>query len=368
MRVLLVVPTLERGGAERMVVELARGMARRQIPCQVAYLDGAGTLAPEIEQAGVPARCLRLPHKAWPAAGRLARLLRDLSPTLIHAHMPRAGLWAAMAKPSGAALVYTEHNMQELYPGYCAWFYRYFLPRTEAVIAVSRDAAQSFSGRWPAHADKVTIIQTGVPLDDLRADQTPAQLRARHGVTDDEHLVCAVGAVRPPKAYPYLAQAVRKLLDRGVRVRALVVGSKKVVPAEADRVEAEIRRLGVQDAMQLVGEVPKAFDYIAAAELLVLSSVQEGLPRVILEAMAAGKPVVAPDIGGCGEAIIHEETGLLVPPEDPEALADAIERLLAAPDEAVTMGERGRQRVEAMFTIEAMIERHLQVYRRASGP
>ncbi len=367
MRVLLTVPTLERGGAERMVVELAKGLAGREIACAVCYLDGQGTLAPEIREAGVPVHCLELPHKAWPGRARMAGVLREFRPTVIHAHMPRAAVWSAAAKSSRVPLVYTEHNMQELYPGYCAWFYQYFLPRTARVIAVSSDAAASFSRRWPAHSRKVSVIQTGVPLEDVRAEQDPRQVRERHGI-GDEPLICAVGAVRPSKAYHYLARAVCTLCGSGVDVRALIVGTKDIVPAEAARVEQEIRELKVEDRVQLVGEVENAYDYIVAADMLVLSSVQEGLPRVILEAMAAGKPVVTPDVGGCAEAVVNGETGLVVPAHDPEALGAAITYLVEYPEEARRMGETGRKRAQEMFTIEAMIRKHVDTYEGLESP
>lgn len=367
LRVLLTVPTLERGGAERIVVELARGLAGQEIACAVCYLDGQGSLAPEIRQAGVPVCCLELPHKAWPARARMAGILREFQPTVIHAHMPRAAVWSAAAKGRRAALIYTEHNMQELYPRYCAWFYRYFLPRTARVIAVAGDAAASFRRRWPGHLGKVRVIHNGVALGDVRAEHDARQIRDRHGI-GDEPLICAVGAVRPSKAYHYLARAVSTLVHSGVDVRALIVGSTDIVPAEAARVEKEIRELRVEDRAQLVGEVDKPYDYILAADMLVLSSVQEGLPRVILEAMAAGKPVVTPDVGGCAEAVVNGETGLVVPAHDPETLGAAIRYLVEYPEEARRMGEAGRKRAQQLFTVEAMIRAHVEVYEAVGSP
>jgi len=360
-KVLLVSPTLERGGAEHMVVELAKGLTREGIACAVCYLDGRGTLAPEIAAVGVSVRSLALPHKAWPAQFRLRRELRGFQPDVIHAHMPRAAFWAAAAKQADLPLVYTEHNVQPVYPGWTSRLFRYFLPRTSHVIAVSHEGADSFVGRRPVDKGKVTIIPTGVPLADLRAATTPEELRAQHGITN-EHLICAVGAVRPPKAYHFLARAVRLLVDRSLPVRCLIVGTTTVVPAEATRVQEEIRALGLEGIVQVTGEVASAFDYIAAGELLVLSSIHEGLPRVILEGMAAGKPVVTTNVGGCAEAVVDGETGIVVPPENPEALAAALKYVLTHPDEARQMGEAGRRRVEEHFTIEAMVRRHIEVY------
>lgn len=94
----------------------------------------------------------------------------------------------------------------------------------------------------------------------------------------------------------------------------------------------------------------------------MLSSRQEGFPITILEAMAAGKPVVATNVGGCAEAVVNGETGIVVSPEDPEALAEALEHMLTHPDEARRMGEAGRRRVEEHFSIESMVTKHIAVY------
>ena len=143
----------------------------------------------------------------------------------------------------------------------------------------------------------------------------------------------------------------------------MIVGSTSVASGEAERVQHVIRSSGLDSIVQLTGEVPNAYEYICAADLLVLSSVQEGLPRVILEAMAASKPMVATDVGGCSQAILHGETGLLVPPRNPLALADAIEQVICDLELARQMGDKGRQRVQRHFTMDAMIARHLALYR-----
>lgn len=363
-RVMLIVPTLERGGAEQMVVELALGLARHGIPCQVCYLDGKGTLAEPIASAGVPVHCLRLPTKAWPAHRRLRRLIRAFRPTVLHAHMVRAAV-AAAAADRRVPMLYTEHNVQEMYPLPGRLMYRYFLPRAAHVVAVSPEAAESLIARCRIGHERVTIIPTGVPADRLKADASAEEVRARHGI-GAEPLICAIGAVRPSKAYHYLVRAVKMLRDMGSEARALIVGPTDVAAGEAARVQGEIEALGLENIVQLTGEVPNSFDYVSAADVVVLSSVQEGLPRVILEAMVASKPVVATDVGGCSQAVVHGETGLLVPPRNPEALAAAIEEILADPDRAAQMGKAGSQLVHEQFTVEAMVRSHIDLYKRLS--
>jgi glycosyltransferase involved in cell wall biosynthesis len=108
-------------------------------------------------------------------------------------------------------------------------------------------------------------------------------------------------------------------------------------------------------------------DLLNACDVFVLSSRQEGFPITILEAMAAGKPVIATDVGGCAEAVVDGEAGLIVPPETLATLADAILSVLADPERAQAMGASGRERVQREFTVDRMVDQHLELYRRMLG-
>jgi len=363
LRVLLTVPTLGRGGAERMVIEIARGLQRRCIDCAICYFDTHRDLESELHRSGIPVEYLDLPHKAWPALFRLRCVVRSFKPTIIHAHMPRAAYWSSFVH-GRVPLVYTEHNVQEAYPRWATHLFKRFLRHTALVTAVSLEARDSLVEKYAFPHSKCTVIRTGVCLD-LAPVVSTAEIRHRHCIAPNELIVCAVGAVRPPKAYTYLVEATKLLLGAGIPVRTLIVGSTKTVPSEVERVRRAIERYGVQEKVQLLGEVESAFDYIAAADVFALSSVQEGLPRAILEAMVASKPVVATSVGGCAEAVVHGKTGLLVPPRDPKALAEAIRYIVTHPQEARRMGQAGREHVEKHFSIDVMIEKYIDLYRRA---
>ena len=133
---------------------------------------------------------------------------------------------------------------------------------------------------------------------------------------------------------------------------------------ERARLEAEIRRLGLEGAVVLAGDRDDVAAMLARADVFVLSSTSEGLPLSILEAMAAGLPVVASSVGGVPEAVEDGETGLLVPPRDPVRLAAALERLLVDPALRRRLGSNGRERVRQHFGLEAFQQAHVAVYRR----
>jgi glycosyltransferase involved in cell wall biosynthesis len=138
-------------------------------------------------------------------------------------------------------------------------------------------------------------------------------------------------------------------------------------PATVETLRKAIAAHGLEDVVALLGRRRDVPDLLHAADVFVLSSRQEGFPITILEAMAAGKPVIATDVGGCSEAVVHGETGLIVPPENPDALANAIIELLEDRDRSAAMGAAGRERVEREFTVDRMVEQHLEVYERLAA-
>ncbi len=367
--VLQVISTLGLGGAEYSLLELCGGLMERGVECQVCFLDGPDTLAAEFEARGVPVHCLHLPHKAWPALWRLRRVVEAVRPRLIHAHLPRAGFWAALLARPDRPVVYTEHNVQERYPAYVPVIYPRMLLRIAGLIAVSEQVAESFRRRWGQYGIEPVVVRTSIDTARLVQRLEPGAIRRKHAVPADALLLVAVGGVRPEKGYVNLVRAVQMLRQRGIDARALIVGSTRTVPEEARRVEGEIDRLGLRGIVELTGEVPDGmpYEYLRAADIVVMSSLHEGLPRVLLEAMAAGKPIVATRVGGCPEAIVDGESGRLVEPGRPEALAEAIAELAANRAQAQRMGEAARRRLEAEFSLSASVQRHLELYGRLLG-
>lgn len=148
------------------------------------------------------------------------------------------------------------------------------------------------------------------------------------------------------------------IVGRQPSVRFVVVGDGPL----RRPLEEKARALRLNGAVRFLGAVPNASSLLPGFDIFVLSSLWEGMSNSLLEAMAAGKPVVATDVGGGSEVVLEGKTGFLVPPKDPEALADAVLRLLAAPDLARNLGVAGRVRVESKFTLEIMVARLEELY------
>ena len=373
---MLVGVAVEGGGAEQVLQDLARGLAAAGHEVSVAFLEGTEQCVPSLEASGI--RCARLLQRQEFAESvladftpgcilRFARIFRELRPDVIHSHVPRPTLWASMAKRlrgRSVPFVYTEHNVQDVYPSWAAPLYRIILPVVDHVVGVSEAVTQSFTHRWRWPVDRASTIWNGITCSRIQGAASSDDTRRALGVAAAKPLVLNVANLCLRKGHDVLVEAIATVSRHVPDVRCLVAGSPHLEPQTAASLTAAIERHSLQDNLRLLGARSDVPDLLAASDLFVLSSRQEGFPITILEAMAAGKPVVATDVGGCAEAVVHGETGLIVPPEDPAALANAILYLLQNPEQARRMGEAGRKRVEEHFTVDAMVRKHIELYER----
>ncbi|MFM8305451.1 MAG: glycosyltransferase, partial [Actinomycetota bacterium] len=324
MRVLLLTKGLGPGGAERLLVEQARARAP-EVEYHAAYLlPWKQHLVADLEGLGVPTHCLGVRTEAdlrW--LRRLARLLRDQQFDVLHAHSPVSGALARVLVRTvfpTVGFVYTEHNRWPSHHRATRALNRATFSLSDAALAVSGEVADSMT---PAARARTEVVIHGIDLEAVRVHRGARDaVRSELGVGPDEVLAVTVANLRANKRYPDLLAAARRVLDAGAPVRFVAAGQG---PLE-DEIRREHTRLDLGDRFRLLGYRDDAPRVIAAADLFVLASSHEGLPVAVMEALALGVPVVATAVGGLFEAITDGVDGLLVPPEDPEALAAAILR------------------------------------------
>ncbi|MGQ9730190.1 MAG: GT4 family glycosyltransferase PelF [Candidatus Zipacnadales bacterium] len=379
MRILLTSIAIEGGGAEQVVADLATGLTAAGHRVEVAFLEGTDARVPALQQAGI--QCHRLLARRQFAASaladftpscitRLRRLVYDFQPDLIHAHLPRAILWIALAKRLfrlPVPLVYTEHNLQDVYSGWGRWIYRAFLPAVNYVVCVSEAVHKSFTKQWKWSDQRIRTIWNGIRMERSSPRRSGGAVRAELDCDENAPLACNIANLASRKAHDILIAAMTRLHERLPQAQCWVAGSPEIDYAAAEATRQCLAKYGAEGYVKLLGTRSDVPDLLNASDVFVLSSRQEGFPITILEAMAAGKPVVTTNVGGCAEAVVDGETGLVVPPEDPQALAEALEYVLTHPDEARRMGEAGRRRVEEHFTVEAMVKKHVEVYKKVIG-
>lgn len=348
MKVCQLIKGLGRGGAEQLLPQvIAAGAARHAVGFFLPWKDA---LVPELERMGVPVRCFgsRNPVRMLLAARQVARWIADERADLLHAHLPLAGVVGRLAgRMAGVPVVYTEHNLQPRYHPLTRRANAWTWPWQRAVVAVSQEVADSIAahlgGRVP-----VQVVKNGI--DVARFAPVPeerAALRERLAIPADAPVVGTVAVFRAQKRLDLWLEAAARL---GPATRLLLVGDG---PLRAE-VEARARSLGLTGRVVFAGLQAEVRPFYGAMDLFMSSSEFEGLPLALLEAMAAGLPVVVTAVGGVPEVVEPGRQGALVPPGDPAALAREAGALLA--DEALRarLGAAGRERVRAAFGVERM--------------
>ena len=222
------------------------------------------------------------------------------------------------------------------------------------IIVVSDSLRRDFPA-GAGSADKFVVVPNGVDPAAFAPGSDRFQARDDLGINREWSVVGMAGSITERKGQLLLLQAAAKVVKAFPRVKFIVIGRTNDVHDEeyAAKLRNYIDHMGLTENVRFLGWCSDMPQVLSALDLFVLPSSNEGLPRSILEAMAAAVPVVATNVGGNAELVVTERTGLLVPPRDPNALAAAIEKLLRAPDTAREMGRAGRLMVEQHFSLRA---------------
>jgi glycosyltransferase involved in cell wall biosynthesis len=357
-RVLLLVTLAETGGAQTYVASLLPALVERYDVTVAAW--GPGPLVDAARTAGadyVPLRHVRRrldPVHDVLGLVELVRLCRRLRPHVVHANSSKAGILGRLAAFAARVPVriFTAHGWAfNAHEGAARavylWADRLVRPLTTAVVCVAENERAAGVAARVCTARQAVVIRNAVDV---------AAARLAPGVGDPPQLL-AVGRLKAPKDFVTFARAVR-LLPPG-SFRAAIAGDGP------DRAAVEAELAG---AAELLGERSDVPELLAAADVFVLPSRSEGLPLSVIEAMAAGLPVVASRVGGVPELVAGGETGMLVPPGDPEALAAALRALLDDAERRRALGAAGRRRAEAHFDLPAFRAAHVELYERLLGP
>jgi len=370
--VLQVLPRLVTGGVERGTVEVAAALVAAGWKAVVA--SAGGPMVRELERAG--ARHIELPLASkypWTMrrnVERLAELIRREQIDIIHARS-RAPAWSARAaaRRTGSHFVTTFHNAY----GDVSWLKRRYnavMAEGERVIAISHFVAAHAESRYGVAAERLRVIPRGVDFTRFDPERVSAerviQLARQWRLPDGVPVVMLVGRLTRWKGQLVLVDAVARLGREDLR--CLLVGAGE--GGYRRELLAAIKARGLEGVFQIVDDcrdIPAA--YMLADVVVSASTRPEGFGRVIAEAQAMGRPVIATDHGGAREVVRPGETGLLVAPDDPAALASAIHEALALPAAArADLAAAAIQHMRAHFTTRQMTDRTIAVYEEILFP
>ena len=359
--VLQVVLNLDPGGTEHLVLEICKRVQPAFDPI-VCCLDEEGGWASTLQGAGIEVVALGRRPGFRPELGlRIAQLAARRGARLLHCHHYSPFVYGRIAASWNRRLklAYTEHGrLSDAAPSWKRRLVNPLLARFNGpIFAVSEELRRYMvSARFPAH--RVRVIHNGIATGALPTDGDRRRARFLLGLDDDAFVAMTVARLDPVKDLGTAIDAFAGVRRRVPRARLVIVGDGP----ERDTLAARAARPDVNGAVSLIGYRSDVTALLAAADVYVNSSISEGISLTILEAMAAGLPVVATAVGGTPE-VIDGTTGILVPARCPDRLGDAVSGLALDPRRREQLGRSARRRLEAQFAIERMVDQYLRAYR-----
>jgi len=353
------------GGAEVLAVRLAErlnGSTRFVFVC----LDELGTLGESLRGRGFPVHVLqRRPGLDWSCVRRFREVLKFERVDLIHAHQHTPFSYSALSRLGRATppILFTEHGRHHPdHPGLKRRLANRLLLRPrDRIVAVGEAVRSALIHNEGLPADRVSVAYNGIPID--RFDRTfstaeRADARREMRVEADDLVLIQVARLDYLKDHPTALRTLRRLAGRFPGARLVLVGEGPEAPA----IRTLIAELGLEGRVRMLGlreDVPRL---LAAADIALLTSVSEGIPLTLIEAMAAGLPVVSTHVGGVAEVVVDRQTGLLAPSADDDALAEAVASLADDPESRRRMGARGRERARRLFSDQRMHDEYHKFY------
>lgn len=346
------------GGGERYLELLCDRLDRARYRMLVICPE-PGPFVGRLKERGVETHLVHLAPLFNPLAlWRLTRLLARERVTILQTHGARANFYGRIAgRLAGVpVIISTVHNSLKDYevPSFTRWLYtvalRLTLPFVHRIICVSDSNRRDLIEECPATAALIQTVYNGVDLSAFPSQPNRQKIRQEFGITGGPVLVM-IARLTEAKGHRYLLQALPCLLETWPRLCCVFAGDGEL----RDQLHRLAVELAVEGSCRFVGVREDIADILAAADVVVLPSLSEGFPFVLLEALAMGCPVVASRVNGIPELIENHKTGLLVPARDPRALAAAIREMLSNPTAASKLGAAGRAVVRERFTVDRMV-------------
>jgi len=368
VKILFLSTSMGMGGADSQLLYAAQELRARGHEVMIVSLTSLGPMGLEARRLGFRTESLEMPRGYPDPRGLLrgVRLVRSWRPDVVHSHMVHANLLARLLRLLAPmpVLVSTIHNIYEGGPLRMA-AYRATNRLVDHMTIVSEAAADRFVSERIVPRELLTVVPNGVDTEQIRAVPAEARGAIRRSLgAEDRFVWLAVGRFETAKDYPNLLRAFALVHARQPDSVLLLVGRGSL----QGETEALSRDLGLEEAVRFLGvrdDVPRV---MSAADGYVMSSAWEGMPMVLLEAGAAGLPIVATSVGGNREVVVEGQTGYLVPPRDHEALGAAMLRLEAlSPEERRCMGARGHEHIRARYGLARVASSWEEIYRRVAA-
>ncbi len=378
------IESLAMGGAENLAVRMANQLAAEGHESHLIILTEEGALSErvatgvQVHYLGFRRASIRNPFAFGASLKTGYSLLRSVVEKqdiqVVQSHLPGSNFMGLLLELRGVCPVLaTIHNNEEFRYGDAdnpvlvmarKFAYSLLLRRGHGIVAVSEDVRSSLVRQLkcgPELAKRVSVVTNAVPLPDILPSEEISQIRSSFGIPDKTPFILAAGRLSEQKNFVDLVAAAGLLKEDGADFRLVIGGEGELRP----QLESQIKSMGLADHVQLPGVLSNLNQVMQAADIFVMSSLWEGLPLVLLEAMAASLPTVAFAIPGIDEVVEAEVHGLKVPVGDSRELADGLAELLASEDHRLTMGKAARDLISSQYNFQTLIFQLVDLYRAA---
>ncbi len=358
------------GGPEKTILNSPRYLNRYGIDCACLFMrppgdPGFATLERKAAAAG--AEIIGIDDRGpfdWRVVRDCIRICRDRNVSVWHGHDYKSNALGLLVRRfHHMHLVTTAHGWVR-FTAKTPLYYkidRFCMKRYQAVICVSQDLRDRCTESG-VPVDRLHQIDNAIVLDDYSPAPPTLIDKARFGFDSQRFLVGAVGRLSEEKGFHHLINAVGKLIQAGHRIGLVVAGEGHL----RDQLQQQINDLELQDHIRLCGFLSDPRDLYRAIDLFVLSSLREGLPNVVLEAMASQRAVVATNCNGIPSLVLNQQNGLVVPIDNEAALHDAVQRLVSSDELRIRMAEAGRNTIQDRFGFDRRMKKIVEVYRGLS--
>ncbi|MCB9746954.1 MAG: glycosyltransferase [Candidatus Omnitrophica bacterium] len=357
MKIIQVVSSLDFGGLEKMVIQLTERLNQTGSECSIVCLEKEGGLVNEALRKNIQVDVFsKKDGFDMDLIWNLKKYFQREEADIVHTHNFAPLIYASTAaKLAGVPCMNTRHGRADKKAPWIFW------ALNKKIAAVSNDAKEQLLKNNRIKSEKVKVVYNGIDIQSMRADLQPnekAQLRQSLGIKADSFVIGNIGRLVREKDQATLLKAFRKISQRTKNVELLIVGDG---PLKSNLLKLA-KELDIQGSVKFAGFREDIAQMLQIMDVFVLSSIMEGISLTVLEAMAAGLPVVATKVGGNPEIISEGKTGFLVPLGYPERIESAVKRIMADPRLGRSLGEAGRLRVQENSQLEHMVSVYREIY------
>lgn len=361
LKILFVLQTLRTGGSERIVKELSENLSAEKFEPYVLSLTD-GEMHQEFLDMGISTSCVHKKGKdTLDIVKKISRYIKANGITLINAHHLSPFVHAFFAaKLNRCRLLYTAHTCQEvdLLPPFWAALGRYMLKACDGAIGISNDISDSMHAKFGLSNRKIFTIENAINISRFEIEIDLSEKKRELGFADGDRIIGSVGSLGQQKNYPNLIRAFKIIKEKMDNVRLLIIGEGKRRPELQDLIES----LGLDGHAVLAGARLDVPELMQIMDVYCLASDFEGIPLTMLEAMAATRAIVGTDVIGIRDIVENGKTGLLVPPNDSNALSQALIEVLQSDALSKKLSANAHRYVHEKHSTQTWIEQYEQLF------